>query len=260
MSERADDQSGPDDQSGGEDRSEHARSFDRAAALYAAARPDYPAAALDWLLPQETRRVLDLGAGTGKLTVQLVEAGLQVTAVEPSSSMLAQLRRALPDVEAHKAPAEAIPAADGTFDAVLVAQAFHWFNGVAALTEIARVLRPGGVVGLLWNSYDDRVDWVAQLAEATANAARVSLRSPHIPELAEFGPGEKREFAHVQRVTRDGLRDLVQTHSGYLVADADRRIELLADVDRVLAEHPDLRGLTQLDVPYETLCWRAVRR
>ncbi|MBA3523909.1 MAG: SAM-dependent methyltransferase, partial [Geodermatophilaceae bacterium] len=108
--------------------------------------------------------------------------------------------------------------------------------------------------------YDDRVDWVAQLAEATANAARVSLRAPNIPELTElFGPGERREFPHVQQVTHDGLRDLVQTHSGYLVADAGRRAELLADVDRVLAEHPDLRGLTQLDVPYETLSWRAER-
>lgn len=238
-----------------------ARSFDGAAPLYDAARPTYPDDALSWLLPASARRVLDLGAGTGKLTRLLVARGLDVVAVEPSPPMLAELRRTSPAVEVYEAPAEAIPLPDADVDAVLVAQAFHWFDPEPALCEIARVLRPGGRLGLVWNSYDDRVEWVARLAEDTANAARRSLRELRVPELPElYGAAEIREFGHVQRLTRGGLRDLVQTHSGFLVRDEADRTDLLAGVDRLLAEHPDLAGQEEVDLPYATLAWRADRR
>lgn len=241
--------------------SSHARSFDHAAALYAAARPEYPSAALRWLLPDRADRVLDLGAGTGKLTAQLAARGLDVIAVEPSPQMLDELRRALPEVPAHEAPAEAIPLPDADVDVVLVGQAFHWFDAEPALREIARVLRPGGVLGLVWNSYDDRVDWVARLADVTHNAARASLRDPQIPYLPElYGPGETHEVENVQRLTRAGLLDLVRTHSHYLMVDEAEQAELVAGVEALLAEHPDLAGRDDVDLPYSTLCWRATRR
>lgn len=241
--------------------SAHGRSFDEAAPLYDAARPEYPAAAMDWLLPPGARRVLDLGAGTGKLTRALTARGLDVVAVEPSPQMLTELRRTLPGIPAYEAPAEAIPLPDADVDAVLVAQAFHWFDPEPALREIARVLRPGGRLGMVWNSYDDRVEWVGRLAEETANAARRSLRTLRIPDLPElYGAGEQEEFTHVQPSSPDQLKALVRTHSGFLVRDAASQADLLAAVDHLLADEPDLAGRDSFDLPYATLCWRADRR
>jgi SAM-dependent methyltransferase len=132
-----------------------ARAFGGAAELYDKVRPGYPPTALDWLVstlgigPGST--VVDLAAGTGKLTVPLVATGARVVAVEPSAGMIAVLRRAAPEAEALEATAEHIPLDDGSADAVLVAQAFHWFDHDVALPEIHRVLRPGGALALVWN-------------------------------------------------------------------------------------------------------------
>lgn len=238
-----------------------ARSFDDAAALYDATRPDYPPTALPWLVPDGAVRVLDLGAGTGKLTRQLVGLGLDVVAVEPSRQMLAELRAGLPAAEVHEASAEAIPLPDADVDAVVVAQAFHWFDAEPALREIARVLRPGGRLGMIWNRYDERVGWVARLSEITGYAGRLSLGTAPVPELPElFETAETREFEHVQPLTVAGLRELVQTHSRFLVAPEEEQAELLVEVDGLLADHPDLRGRDELDLPYSTLGWRATRR
>jgi ubiquinone/menaquinone biosynthesis C-methylase UbiE len=126
-----------------------ARSFDRVAGAYRRARPSYPAAAVEWALEAAPgRRVVDLAAGTGKLTEVLVAAGADVVAVEPLANMRAELERALPSVRALDGSAERIPLPGGSADAVLVGQAFHWFDGPAALAEIARVLVPGGALGL----------------------------------------------------------------------------------------------------------------
>ncbi|MGN6378165.1 MAG: class I SAM-dependent methyltransferase, partial [Gaiellales bacterium] len=138
-----------------------AKVFGEVAAAYQRARPAYPPAAVEWLLePAPGRQVLDLAAGTGKLTGVLLEAGLEVTAVEPLPGMLAELRTAHPQATALAGHAERIPLADATCDAVLVGQAFHWFAVPQAIDEMARVLRPGGVAGLLWNLRDDSVPWV----------------------------------------------------------------------------------------------------
>ncbi len=138
-----------------------ARSFGAVAAAYAEHRPGYPAAALDWALApvagsaSGARTLLDLGAGTGKLTTALLGRGA-VIAVEPDPAMLAELRRRLPDVDAREGSAESIPLPTGSVDAVLVGQAWHWFDTGRALPELARVLRPGGVLAALWNADDRR--------------------------------------------------------------------------------------------------------
>ena len=144
-------------------RAVRAGSFDSAAGLYERGRPPYPPAALDWLLPPGARRVLDLGAGTGKLTRQLVARGLDVVAVEPLDGMRAELARAVPGARVLAGSAERIPLADGAVDAVLAAQAWHWVDPARAVPEVARVLAPGGTLGLVWNERDERESWVAEL-------------------------------------------------------------------------------------------------
>ena len=153
-----------------DDHSAHANSFGPAAHVYERGRPPYPEEALDWLLPPGTPRVLDLGAGTGKLTRQIAARGLEVTAVDPSEGMLAELRRVLPGISAHQGTAEEIPLPDGSADVVLVAQAWHWVDPARAAPEIARVLSPGGRLGLLWNVRDDGEDWVRRLGQIIDSA------------------------------------------------------------------------------------------
>ena len=141
-------------------RKERSLSFGSQAAAYERGRPSYPPEAVDWLLPDGARDVLDLGAGTGKLTSRLIERGLNVVAVDPIAELLDVLRTTLPDTPALSGSAEQIPLPDNSIDAVLVAQAWHWFDPDRAAAEIARVLRPGGRLGLLWNVRDERLGWV----------------------------------------------------------------------------------------------------
>ena len=150
----------------------HSSSFGAAATAYAEHRPDYAQAAVRWALePAPGLRVLDLGAGTGKLTATLVELGAEVIAVEPDPAMLTELRRALPAVRALPGSAEAIPLPDASVDAVVAGNAMHWFDMAVAGPEIARVLDPGGILAGLWNVLDDRIDWVAGLERVSGSAA-----------------------------------------------------------------------------------------
>ena len=157
---------------GQDERLLHRSSFGAAAAAYAEHRPDYARAAARWAVePAPGPRVLDLGAGTGKLTATLVALSADVIAVEPDPAMLTELRRALPDVRARPGSAEAIPLPDASVDAVLAGNALHWFDMAVAGPEMARVLVPGGILAGLWNVMDDRVDWVAGLERVSGNAA-----------------------------------------------------------------------------------------
>src|SRR3982750_809573 len=143
--------------------SAEAESFGDVAAVYERGRPPYPSEALDWLLPGGRPRVVDLGAGTGKLTRQIRDRGLPVTAVEPSDGMRSELQRVLPDVPAIAGSAEDMPLPSGSADVVMCAQAWHWVDPARAIPEVARVLSPGGRIGLIWNLRDETSDWVREL-------------------------------------------------------------------------------------------------
>ena len=159
-----------------EERERRAGSFGSVAEVYERARPGYPEDAVRWLAGSEPCDVVDLGAGTGKLTRSLVALGHRVTAVEPLPEMLAQLRSAVPGATAVTGTAESMPLADGAADVVTVAQAFHWFDHAAALREIARVLRPGGRIALVWNTRDDTEEWVDGVHRHDRRPERLSRR------------------------------------------------------------------------------------
>ena len=228
-------------------------SFGTAAVAYAEHRPDYARAAARWAIePAPGPRVLDLGAGTGKLTATLVALGVDVVAVEPDPAMLAELRRALPDVRALAGSAEAIPLPDASVDAVLAGNAMHWFDMAVAGPEMARVLAPGGVLAGLWNVMDDRVDWVAGLARVSGSAAigprdtpaswRAETANMHLPgtgAAARFGSPEQAEFPHGQRRTADSLVATLATRAGMLVMPERERAATLGRIRDYLASRSE---------------------
>lgn len=237
-------------------QAEQAASFGQAASEYERGRPGYPEAGLDWLLPPDAHGVVDLGAGTGKLTRQLADRGLQVVAIEPSDGMRAELARALPGVPALAGSAENIPLPDAGADAVLVAQAWHWVDPDLAVPEVIRVLRPGGRLGLIWNFRDESVDWVAALGRSMRSIADdPTLVSVELG--ASFGPVERLTVPWQHRTSPDGLRDLVASRSYVITAPAAQRSRVLREVDLLLAEHPALAGHSEFDLPYLTTCVRA---
>jgi SAM-dependent methyltransferase len=196
--------------------------------------------------------VLDLGAGTGKLTASLVAAGAEVTAVEPDPAMLAELRRALPDVRALPGSAEAIPLPDGSVDAVVAGNAMHWFDMAVAGPEIARVLAPGGILAGLWNTLDDRVDWIAGLARVSGDAVigprdtparwRAATAELHLPKngaAARFGSPEQAEFPHSQRRTAGSLAATLATRAGMLVMPEQEQQATLGRISAFLAGRPE---------------------
>lgn len=237
---------------------ERASSFGANAAAYAEHRPDYPAPAVEWVLG-ERRSVLDLAAGTGLLTEGLVRSGRSVTAVEPDPAMLAELRRRLPGVTALGGTAESIPAADGSFDAVVVGQAFHWFNTAEALAEITRVLRPGGVLGLLWNHDDVSVPWMAGLAEATRTSIGAALLvNWMVPEHERLAPAEHTFVPHGQSRTIESFIATLSTHSQVALAPPAERTALLDDVRAYLRSRPETASGDFIR-PLSTVAVRAVR-
>ena len=275
-----------------DERRRRGSSFGAVARAYAEHRPDYPQAAVRWALgqpgepagPDEAAlpalavlpvqgvlpgpRVLDLGAGTGKLTEVLLSLGARVTAVEPDPDMLSELRRRLPRARALQGSAEAIPLPDSSVDAVLCGQAMHWFDMGRAIPEIARVLVSGGPLAGLWNADDDRVAWVEALQAVARGCAAPSL-SRRRAEAADFGldqfgldhfgPAERAEFAHGQTLTAPAVLALLGTHSRFLVMQPADRSALLADVADYLASRPETAG-GQFTLPIVTLAVRAIRR
>jgi ubiquinone/menaquinone biosynthesis C-methylase UbiE len=240
-------------------RIELATTFDRAAELYDRVRPGFAASALEWVLPVGARRVLDLGAGTGKLTEALVARGLDVVAIDPAPNMLARLRDKLPDVDARVATSEATGLPDGDVDAVVVGSAFHWFARPDAEREMARVLRPGGVVGLLWNLRDPASPTVRAFHEAQAHATE-TMPGEHADVTLDprwFGPTQHRQFPHTQELAPDQLVELVASRS-YVIAMAEpERTHLLDRVRRFVDTSPALAGRATFDLPYLTLVRRA---
>ena len=238
-------------------RSQHDRSlsFGSAASAYERGRPSYPPEAIDWLLPRGARKVLDLGAGTGKLTTRLVERGLDVVAVDPIPDMLEVLSASLPETRALLGTAEEIPLEDNSVDAVLVAQAWHWVDPERAIPEVARVLRPGGRLGLVWNTRDERLGWVRELGQiigSDGDGRRFDVTLP-----APFGERQRHQVEWTNYLTPQALIDLVASRSYCITSPAEVRTQTLEQVRELLATHPALANSTGLAMPYVTVCIRA---
>jgi SAM-dependent methyltransferase len=238
-------------------REAHAASFGAAAEAYERGRPSYPVPAVDWVVPGGARRVLDLGAGTGKFTRLLVDAGLDVVAVEPSGPMRDRLAAAVPQAAVLDGSAERIPLPDADVDAVVMAQAWHWVDPERAVPEVARVLRPGGTLGLVWNNRDRSEPWVAELDTILRQPDRHRIDTE--PDLgAPFERLERTEIRWRHRLGRAELLDMVASRSYIIVLPEPRRRELLGQVVELLDTHPDLTGRDELVLPYVTRCTRAV--
>jgi SAM-dependent methyltransferase len=256
------------------DRRLHGSSFGAAAAEYARHRPRYAEAAIRWCLqPARTDRprVADIGAGTGILTSALHQLGADVVAVEPDPQMLTELRRHVCDVPVVPGTAEAIPLEDGSVDAVLAGQAMHWFEMDRALPEIARVLRPGGILAGLWNIQDDQTAWVAEFARLSEQQGPLTMTrwkagfpaSPHGATLAAggdlFEPAEEGYFENPRTQTADSLLATLGTHSHLLVMPEPERTAFLDRVSGFLHSNPATSN-GEFTLPLITAAVRAIRR
>ena len=232
-----------------------ALSFGSVAASYDRGRPGYPREAVEWLVGTSPVSVLELGAGTGKLTSTLVELGHDVFATDPDDKMLDILSAKLPDVRATVGTAEQIPAPDGAFDVVVAAQAYHWFDAEKALMEISRVLKPRGVLALVWNARDERIPWVRKLGTLIGNRATAEDPIRAIDDSALFSAVDTADFRHWQNIDRASIQDLVLSRSNLAVLGEEERRAKLAEV---LAFYDDYgRGMDGMQLPYEAFCYRS---
>jgi ubiquinone/menaquinone biosynthesis C-methylase UbiE len=240
---------------------ERSRGFGSIAELYERVRPGYPAEAVAWLLPPDAPgsvglRIADVGTGTGKLTDALIASGREIVAVDPDPGMLEVLAGKHPDVRVVTGAAEHLPLDDAAFDVVTFGQSWHWVDPSRGSAEVARVLRPGGVLGLFWNIRDAREPWVAELADIldhrSADELMMAAGGPVVTEPLQFD--EMREFAWTSTIDVATLVDLAATHGFVITAsDADRRAML--DGVRALGERvADSDGMLRL--PYRLYVYR----
>ncbi len=235
-----------------------ALSFGSVADAYDHARPSYPREAVEWLVGRRSSTVVELGAGTGKLTDLLLAQGHDVLATDPLDEMLAHLQLRHSDARVATAPAEQIPAATRSVDVVVAAQAFHWFDAPSALREAARVLKPEGRIALVWNVRDERVPWVRRLGQIVGGSGPEEDPTDTLVSSGHFGYVEHETFRHWQPLRKAELRDLVASRSNVAVLDPMARERLLRKVDELFDEYD--RGPDGLLLPYVTRCYRAVVR
>jgi ubiquinone/menaquinone biosynthesis C-methylase UbiE len=222
---------------------------------YDRARPTYPREAAQWLVGQEAATVLELGAGTGKLTEQLLALGHGVVATDPDTAMLERLKRNLPEASTLLAHAEDLPVGDHGFDAVVAAQAFHWFDLDLALPEIARALKRGGRVGLIWNQRDETIPWVRRLGELIGTQEQLDEPAAALAESGLFGEVEETSFKHWQQIDRTSIQQLVLSRSNVAVLDEEARAAKMAEV---VAFYDGFgRGMDGMQLPYVARCFRA---
>ena len=260
------------------DRSTRATSFGAIADDYDRFRPGPPPEAVEWVLGGPREAAIEIGAGTGALTRQLVRRAGRVTAVEPDRRMGAVLAARVPHGTVVAGRAEELPLRDAIADALLGASMWHWVDEPRAAREAARVLRPGGVLGLLWSGPDRSSGWPAELLArpgrageagvealgavvdpAPADGPRRRRHEVHLPEDAPFTPAETRTIQWSLTVTPAQLVGLTATYSGFIVlpeAEKTRRLEELAAVVR---DHPLLAGGDEIELPMRCTCWRAFR-
>lgn len=236
-------------------------SFGARAELYDRVRPSYPPQVLSLLAAdvparQGRHRVADVGAGTGKLTAVLIAGGWDVDAVEPDPGMRAVLAARLSGVRVHAGRGEQLPLPEGSLDAVVYGQAWHWVDEVAGAQEAARVLRGAGLLAMLWNYEADTTGWVGELARLVGSHSR---ELPSAPVLPRFGAARVSRLSWSRAQDLEALPDYALSHSAVATLPAPRRAEVLAAVARLTTEHPDLRGRDRVEVPMQVVYW-AYRR
>jgi len=246
-----------------------AAGFGAKAATYASGRPDYPPAIVGWLRDHAGARmattVLDLGAGTGKFTPNLIATGATVIAVEPVDAMRQTLLEKLPDVDARAGAADSIPLAEESVDVVVCAQAFHWFATRDALVEIARVLRPGGRLALIWNVRDERVAWVRALTDIMSphegDAPRYHTGAWRKPFAdSPFGPLTETVLPHVHRGRPEAvIIDRTMSVSFIAALGPDEQDRVRAEVRALIAKTPELCGQAEVTFPYATSAFVATK-
>jgi SAM-dependent methyltransferase len=231
------------------------RVFGKVAESYDRGRPGYPREAVEWLVGTSPKSILELGAGTGKLTRALVELGHDVHATDPDEAMLEVLRRNLPDVRASVGSAESIPAPDLSYDAVVVGQALHWFDLDKALPEISRVLNPGGTLAMAWNERDESIPWVRKLGRLIERPIESMDPSEAVLDSGCFEGVEHARHTFWQSIDQHVVVDLVLSRSHLVgLPDAERE----AKRREVLAFYEDYgRGMDGMQLPYTCLCYRA---
>jgi SAM-dependent methyltransferase len=236
--------------------------FGRSAPVYARGRPGFPPASLDWLQQDLAigpgQRVVEVGAGTGKFTRLLTQTGADVLAVDPVAPMLEQLAAEQPRVKTLLARAQELPLANESADAVICAQSFHWFATNDALREIRRILKPGGVLGLIWNVRDESVDWVAALTR---------IMSPHegdapryykgewraVFPMEGFSPFEERHVNHAHTGSPEQvIVDRVTSVSFIAALPAQTRNQVVEQLRALIRDTPGLAGKADISLPYVT--------
>ncbi|MCH6232215.1 methyltransferase domain-containing protein [Microbacterium sp. CFH 31415] len=248
-------------------RDEMSRSFGAAASAYESGRPDYPREAVEWLLAPvraegRALRVADVGAGTGKLTRTIVEAGADVVAIDPDPDMLATLRDNVHGVPTFVGTAERMPLPDASVDALLLGQAWHWVDAPVAAAECGRVLRSGGVLGLIWNVRDESDAFVSGLTAIMHASSAERMIAEGGPDVGEpIGDLEKRVWTWSRTIGRDALLDMVASRSYVITAPADERERILRGVGELFdgASRVTDSGVVVVDLPYRTEAFRGIR-
>ena len=246
-----------------------ATGFAAKADSYVLGRPDYPPALDAWLRDEldlePGKTVVDLGAGTGKFTRRLMTTGAAVIAVEPVAEMLQKLTDEHPEISAKSCTAESITLADASVDAVVCAQAFHWFATEAALTEIHRVLKPGGSLGLVWNTRDARIPWVAKLADIFAPYEGDTPRH-HTGEWKNpfpfngFSALREHHFSNNHTgAPEDVIVNRVLSTSFIAALPPEKQERVAADVRTLIANEPTLAGKAEVTLPYDTAAYSCIK-
>jgi SAM-dependent methyltransferase len=219
-------------------------------------RPTYPDAAVDWLVPPDGAHVAEIGAGTGKLTDRLIERGLELDVVEPDGRMLGIISQRHPRLRTHETGATALPLGDASVDAVVVADAWHWFPKKESAAEVARVLRPNGWLGCVWNVPVLQHDWEWQALRLDP-ALQLPVGLDPLDRLGlSTGHAEQRAFRWTWTLTPQQWRGFVSTVSHVRLLPEDECRAALDETEQLVARACAASGATTAPLTHDALCVR----